>query len=456
MRLSNTGSVAHALTALNRNSRALDRSSNRLSSGIRLSSSRHGSAAVAVSTGLRAEVVGLDLVRQNSSNGISITQVADASLGQIQDMLQRVRELTVLASNGTLTVDDKTVVQLEIDMLIEEIDETARNAQYNGINLLTGNASRMATSLDRNSSVLRVSESMNSGQYSFTILEQATRTTHLLNMPALPDNNLSGTITLNGIPITLVGGETEDEFNALIRDAASLAGFSFDQETGTIASNSYGSRHALTFGGDEALLLALGLTPDNTTLGTDIVLDIGGTNPADLLSPGATTRSDGNRVTLTDANGREMIFDVRTGLPVGQELEINIGESPLVIQTGTRQHMELQITIPMINTQSLNIDNINVVTFDTAQLAITKTNDAISSISHARARVGGYENRLEFVVDSIEIASIATQEALSRIVDTDMAAEMARFSIQQTLIQSSISMISQLNQKPQMLLQLLQ
>ena len=109
----------------------------RLSSGLRINSAKDDAAGLAIANRMTAQVNGLRQAARNASDGISLAQTAEGTLDEINNNLQRVRELTVQALNGTNSISDLTSIQFEIDQRLEEIDRISGQANFNGIKLLS-------------------------------------------------------------------------------------------------------------------------------------------------------------------------------------------------------------------------------------------------------------------------------------------------------------------------------
>ena len=124
-------------------STAMAKSMQRLSSGLRINSAADDAAGLAISESLTGQVNGLDQAQRNVQDGVSLVQTADGTLNDVQQMLQRVRELAVQYGNGTLSTTDKAAISSEVSQLASEISRIGSTAQFNGINLFTatGNAS---------------------------------------------------------------------------------------------------------------------------------------------------------------------------------------------------------------------------------------------------------------------------------------------------------------------------
>jgi flagellin len=130
-----------AYNSLNSTNSALQKSINKLSTGLRINGASDDAAGLAISEKMRAQVRGLDQAVRNSQDGISMIQTAEGALNETHSILQRMRELSVQAANDTLTSQDRSYIQLEIDQLKEEIDRISTTTQFNKKKLLDGSAS---------------------------------------------------------------------------------------------------------------------------------------------------------------------------------------------------------------------------------------------------------------------------------------------------------------------------
>ncbi len=115
----------------------LSKSMQRLSSGLRINSAADDAAGLAISEKLTGQVNGLDQAQRNAQDGVSLVQTAEGSLNEVHSMLQRVRELAVQYSNGTLATSDKAAIQSEVNQLQSEIARIGSTAQFNGIALFS-------------------------------------------------------------------------------------------------------------------------------------------------------------------------------------------------------------------------------------------------------------------------------------------------------------------------------
>ena len=112
------------------------RASNRLASGFRINSAADDAAGLAISESMRAQIRGLDQASRNAQDGQALINTAEGGMQEIQNMMQRIRELTVQAANDTNTPDNRGQIALEVGQLLEEIDAMAGRVEFNGMTLL--------------------------------------------------------------------------------------------------------------------------------------------------------------------------------------------------------------------------------------------------------------------------------------------------------------------------------
>ena len=120
----------------------LDNNIEKLSSGLRINRAGDDPAGLAVSEKMRSQIRGLNQASRNAADGISFIQTSEGYLQESQDIMQRIRELSVQASNGIYTAEDRMQIQVEISQLVDEVDRIASHAQFNGMNMLTGRFAR--------------------------------------------------------------------------------------------------------------------------------------------------------------------------------------------------------------------------------------------------------------------------------------------------------------------------
>lgn len=167
-----------ANNALQKNDKLLSESLGRLSSGLKIANAKDNPSGLAMSRRMNSQIEGLGVAGDTSNDAISIVQVADGSLSEIQAILQRMNQLAVQASNDTLTNDDRSTIQEEINLLKDEIERMSATTQFNGQNLLDGTFDLRgyatigenvnATVTDPAIKVIGYSDLMEAGRYKIT------------------------------------------------------------------------------------------------------------------------------------------------------------------------------------------------------------------------------------------------------------------------------------------------
>lgn len=151
---------------------------------------------------------------------------------------------------------------------------------------------------------------------------------------------------------------------------------------------------------------------------------------------------------------------VKSTYTVGDEDDpvlINVtGKGAMRLQIGANEGQVISIEIPDLSSKTFNLDGLDISTEDKATEAIDDIGEAINRLSKIRAKIGAYSNRIEHTITNLDTTIENMTAAYSRIMDVDMATEITNYSTQQVLVQSATSMLSQANERPQQVLQLLQ
>jgi flagellin len=132
----NVASLNTART-LNRSTSALNKSLERLSSGLRINRAADDAAGLAIAEGFRSVVRGAQVSQRNAQDGVSLVQTAEGALSETTNILQRIRELTIQASNGTQSTINRQALHTEVRQLLAQIDDIALDTQFNGIKVLS-------------------------------------------------------------------------------------------------------------------------------------------------------------------------------------------------------------------------------------------------------------------------------------------------------------------------------
>ncbi len=460
-----------ASSHLNRTEDKITTSLERLSSGYRINKAADDAAGMAISEKMHAQIRGLRRASRNGADGISFIQTAEGALTETENMLQRCRELAVQAANtGTTDIEDREAIQLEIEALMKEMDRLAEDTEFNTKSILDGSCCRQTSSSNIGVRAVSLTDDVPLTKYTMTIEQEPTKsnfTTGTLGGNSSYVFTEKGQVQINGEVIEIKEGDTLQDVYAKVRDHCEMMNidvtpvdaFGTEAELDNASalyfeSKLYGSSYPIEVTTDTPEVAAvLGVDGGSGVAGVDaeVSLDTGSG-----FTKTATVFTEGGRVTVSDRDGFEMIFDV-TGAQAGTDASVTVLDAGFVaIQIGSNEGQTIDISIPPVTCKSMNIEYCNVCTGEGAQDSITKFNDAIIQVSAVRAKLGAYQNRLDSAVESLDITSQNLTEACSRIEDVDMSEEMTEYTQLSVLAQAGTSMLAQANNRPQTILQLLQ
>jgi len=137
-------SAINANRVLQANDGELTKDMEKLSSGQRINRAADDASGLAVSEKMRSQIRGLNQAEKNIQNGVSFIQTTEGYLQESTDIIQRLRELSVQSANGIYSQEDRTQIQVEVSQLVDEVNRVASHAQFNGMNMLTGDFAQSA------------------------------------------------------------------------------------------------------------------------------------------------------------------------------------------------------------------------------------------------------------------------------------------------------------------------
>lgn len=463
MRLNHNALAYTANNNLNAINNNLTKSMQRLSSGYKVNKSSDDPAAKAISQRMEAQIRGLSKAVDNSNDGISLIQTAEGALDEVHSILARIRELAVRGANEVYEEVDRDAMQDEIRQLQEELDRISESTEFNGRKLLNGELNKKGYVDTDGLSIVEIGGDIEPGEYGITV--NATGTQAKTNLTVLAGGTVitkeqAGTVTINGLEVRVEEGDTGDDVNEKIRNAAAKIGMDYNITTGELVSQQSGKSQSITVKATSDDLRALLGTNQPTVYGTDAKAKFMTDNGKRIgFADTATIDTDGNRITVTDKNGFKMVYDAQLDSPtggIGDATVTVLSAGPMVIQIGNNEGQTLNVNISKTTAESLEINHINVYTNAYASEAIERVDDAVAKISGIRSALGAYQNRLDHTVNNLETADENLTSAVSRIRDTDMAEEITEYTQQNVLSQSALQMLIKSNARPEGLLQLFQ
>ena len=366
----------------------------RLSSGLRINSAKDDAAGLAISERFSTQIRGLDVAVRNANDGISLAQVAEGSLSEIGNNLQRIRELAVQSANASNSGSDRAALNAEVKQLAAEIDRVAKQADFNGTKLLDGSFTSQLFQVGANASqaiaidkvVDAKSNALGGAKFDKNALAMANPGTNA-------DVKVTG-LVINGVTIDTVD----------VKQGADAAA------TGKAA------RAAL-------------VTAINAKMGeTGVYAEVNAAGDGiDLTSVKDSVNADGSFKAITATVG------TWTGITGPTFTATAAGAAPA-------------------NQYASNLD---ISTFKGAQQALEIVDKALTAVNSARADLGAVQNRFTSVVANLQTSSENLAASRSRIRDTDFAKETAELTRTQILQQAGTAMLAQANQVPQNVLSLL-
>ena len=147
LRIMNNVEALNAHRTLQMTNMDISKSIERLSSGLRINRAADDAAGLAVSEIMRSQIRGMQVASRNAQDGVSMVQVADGALGNVTDMLQRIRDLAVQAANGTFSDQQRANLDAEVQQIVSELDRVGSDTEFNGIKILAGSVATAASAV---------------------------------------------------------------------------------------------------------------------------------------------------------------------------------------------------------------------------------------------------------------------------------------------------------------------
>jgi flagellin len=388
---------------------ALTKSLERLSSGMRINRAADDAAGLAISETLNAQVIGMHQAVANSQDSINLIQTAEGGLNETTNILQRMRELAVQASNDTYTQSDRSKIQEEVEQLKQELTRIAGTTQYNGRTLLDGSIGQASAQIDANFSVKA--------------------------------NPRVGGPNASNVPVfgDMISSVTVSNFLAATVDVA--------LETKLVATQTAGIYNMEIRGSDGTISVISDWNAAANGRGGSITL---------ALNSGGNINIAWGSVSVTASD----VGDVGTLQLQARQDSVTV-DSALTFQIGQNEGQIMKFGVAEMTAKALHLEVASVMgTSDQgsrtlAQNTIGVIDEALRKVNVQRARMGAIQNRLEHSIANLNVASENLSASNSRIRDTDVAFESAQLTRSQILVQAGTAMLAQANAGSQNALSLL-
>jgi flagellin len=415
----------------------------RLSSGLRINSAADDAAGLAVANKMSSQLSGIKMAIRNSQDGISLVQTAEAGMGEITNMILRMRELAVQMENGIYTSKDRDNAQLEINALLAEVDKIATNTRFNDVAVLDGSYDQTIRAGNTNAETIRVAIGSLKGADNAKIeqhaVEKAYKTTaqQASNLSVSTRNEIS---VLEGNSVKIDTSLFSATFKEVFK-ADSLGTFSLAASVDGDADNE--DNNAFTINAKTGEITSKYIMDADSTVNWD-----GGdhdpTNSGSVAVGGvigrASSNGSGAAAGASDAFKIEVTYTDRNGTATTEAIKLFL----------------LNDTVANGGTNDGGLSAIKVESQARATRAVETLDKALEEVSTAQAKLGAIQNRLSHNIDNLSKGSMLTEQSVGRIVDADFATETSELSKQQILAQAATSMLAQANQSKQSVLALLQ
>ena len=396
----NTNSSAFSLVRyLGITQSQLAQSSERLASSFRINRAADDASGLAISERMRAQIRGAQQGIANAQFGVSMIQTADGALGEVNSILQRMRELAVEASGGTLSGAERDAIGAELVTLRDEIDNIAGRTTFNSQSLLTG-AFNIATA----SAIGPINDGGDDDTVDVGINVRVADANTTYNV----------TVAGNDVTVTNAGnGEFQTITAADLNGDGSTAVLDFDQ-----------------LGVELNLTLNQGAFGDGAVSAADIAAGLNGSAVVTTGDTASTTMRVGSDVG-----------------DVGDDISVSFGTQILSRTLGTEPNEQLSDLIR---------DDQAVSTIGEANTLLDSVDAALDQVNVERARLGGSQNQLGFAIASQESNVLNLTTAESRIRDIDVATEAVRFASLEVQYNALLALMAQANIRQEGLLKLLE
>jgi flagellin len=460
----NTRSI-NANRQLRQGNQVLNKVFQQLSSGLRINQAADDAAGLAISSRFTSQIRGLNQAVRNASDGVSLVQTADSALASTGENLQRIRELSIQAANGTLTDADRQAIQSEVDQLTEEIGRVADTTTFNGQRVLDGSFQRASFQVGANANE------------TIGVPGADTRTERLgaaavATSGAIDPSGLqAGELTINGVDVRATQAtddtlSTANNTGSAIAVAAAINDVSEDTgvtatvnatevEGGAVGGGQLDSNNQLIINGESIS----GFAVQSDDAGGGLVDAINAV--ADRTGVTASRTADGT-VALTAQDGRNIDVqttgnaDTITGLAAGTTTgTVTLtSDEQFTIGGASPGDAGLQAGIEGVRTSEA-VASVDVSTVQGANRSLSVIDRALGQVSAQRSTFGALQNRFESTINNLTNVSENLAAANSRIRDADFAERSSQLVQRQIIQQANIAVLSQANVSQQSALTLL-
>ena len=249
----------------------------RLSTGLRINSAKDDAAGLAITNRMTSDIRGFAVAIRNANDGLSMAQTAEGAIGQVTDMLQRMRELSVQASNGSMNADNRAASQLEVAQLKAQIDDVAKQTNFNSIKLLDGSAGaiKLQTGVRAGELMTMSVDSVQTKDIGLGSRASLTSTGFSGTAGSLAKNTAAGDLVLNGVTIRASSAaddtlSSSDKSSSAIAKAAAINAASAQSGVVAVLGNTTVGGTAMTGAGGAGAITINGVATASITTTSDM------------------------------------------------------------------------------------------------------------------------------------------------------------------------------------------
>jgi flagellin len=455
----------------------LNKSIQRLSTGLRINSGADDPAGLIVSENFRTQIASLGRAIQNNQDAINYAKTAEGALDEVNRLLSEARTLAVASANSAV-VDHAQLQanQNQLNAIAESISRIAQNTEFGQKKLLDGSSGINAGVIGG-----RVSRISLSGQWNGDSLSQASAITMNLTTAATKASVTghvyatgatalaAGQVSVNGLTFNVTASDTVDSLVSRLNAATSQTGVQATYATGgaiVLTQTKYGSANQINVTDSAGILLAAAgsATAAGVDAVADVTIDTNGATAGGLVTETMTGGRNGlDALTLTDTYGNS-IQVTETGNVAGSSTVGQLFVGAAQFQVGANQGQTVSLSLGNYAADNLGLGvvsgkslaNLDLTSTSGANDAMSVIDAAVSEVSTLRGRIGNFQrNVLETNVRTLGVAQENLSASESQIRDVDIATEMTNFTRLQILQQSGLAALAQANAAPQSVLKLL-
>lgn len=452
----------------------LNKTLEKLSSGYKINRAGDDAAGLSISEKMRGQIRGLEQAAENIQDGMSFIQTAEGGMAQIIDPnLARLRELAVQAANDTLTDADRRLIQQEVDEIINGIDDIANGTEFNTIKALRPPVTFTPPNPSGTVDLVLIFDdtgSMNTHQKKFA--DNINSLIDSIKAKGVNDINIGvmyytdDKYEQSPLPNNKWTSNPSDVITAINEIAQGTSGVTENNMAAIeYATKNYRFREYADSNVTYKHMIIVTDEPGNDNGRMNEIKDL--LNKEDITLHTVSNSSPGIQYVAQQTGGKQINLSGDWGSQLAGSIGEAIGDAagfvdektdmaPLILQVGANEGQHIGFNLYDCRSHKIGIAGLMMDTQSSANMAISIIDKTVAKMSNYRSEYGALYNRLEHAYNNVTNATENLTAAESNLRDADIAKEVTKMHQDQVLLQSAQSMMAQVNQMSQGILQLLQ